>query len=211
MPFYALYWVYSRYRLSRFLNPESGFMLAALVSVSYWWMTDLLGDPMPGYLIWIAPFGWLYLFFLAILIVRAYRGDDGVLPLHRLSHPVCLVAIIALIVGVTLARVPLGYSSKETWVVPLFIVFALTTMRYLRGVPAPPLVKRINEYSFGIYLAHPLFFGLIDALDNRVSLNTAEYTLLLVTAGLFGSIALNIAANRTEWGGLMLGKRLRAP
>ncbi|MCX2682242.1 acyltransferase family protein, partial [Galbibacter sp. EGI 63066] len=143
-----------------------------------------------------------------LLLVRHYPHPERVPLLGELARPRWLVAMTGLVVLLPLPGW-LEYSSKETWTIPLFILFTLWAMSRLHGRPATPLVRRINEYSFGIYLAHPLFFGVVDFLDQRLAFPLPLYALLLVTAGLAGSVGLNVLVNRLSWGGLMFGKRLR--
>ncbi len=130
--------------------------------------------------------------------------------LQRLAHPALLLVYVGVIVLFTL-RGSLAYSSKETWVVPLFILFTLVAVTRLRQVPAPALVKTINRYSFGIYLAHPMFFALVDVGNAYWQLPLWLYALLLVSVGMAGSIWLNRVANRLPWGGMLLGKTLQVP
>jgi probable poly-beta-1,6-N-acetyl-D-glucosamine export protein len=228
MQFYAFYWVYTRFDLERWLAPGPWLVIGSLIGMAYWGLTRLFGIEPPGYLLWIAPLGWIYLFFLAMLLVRHYsrlaevrpagtalNGSpmDGTHPgevslMAQFAQTRYLVAFVALIALLTLPGW-LEYSSKETWVVPLFILFTLWAMTHLRGRPATPLVKRINEYSFGIYLAHPLFFAVVDFVDDRLHFPLPVYSALLIVVGLAGSIWLNQAANRLSWGGMLFGKRLR--
>src|SRR5690554_6235756 len=51
--------------------------------------------------------------------------------------------------------------------------------------------------------------SLVDLLDPDQRLPLLLYGLALAAVGLAGSIAWNLAANHTAWGGLLFGKRLR--
>ncbi|WP_445158452.1 acyltransferase family protein [Halomonas sp. E14] len=215
MQFYAFYWLYARHDLERWLTPGPWLVISSLVAIAYWGLTRRFGLEPPGYLLWIAPLGWIYLFFLAMLVVRRYPqlSPDRLheVPiLQRLAHPALLLVYVGVIVLFTL-RGSLAYSSKETWVVPLFILFTLVAVTRLRQVPAPALVKTINRYSFGIYLAHPMFFALVDVGNAYWQLPLWLYALLLVSVGMAGSIWLNRVANRLPWGGMLLGKTLQVP
>lgn len=206
MQFYFFYWLYTRHDLERYFRPGPSLIVASLVSMAYWGGTRWLGLDPPGYLLWIAPLGWIYLFFLALLLVKYYPVQERVAALRLLSEGRWLIAFTAVIVLLTLLG-RLEYSSKETWVIPFFILFTLWSMHRLKGRPAPPLVKKINEYSFGIYLAHPLFFAVVDFFDQgRAPL--VLYGLLLIVVGFVGSIGLNALVNRISWGGMLFGKRL---
>ncbi|PMR74516.1 acyltransferase family protein [Billgrantia endophytica] len=215
MQFYAFYWVYSHYGLVRWMKPSPWLAIGSLVGIAYWGLTRWYGIAPPGYLLWIAPLGWIYLFFLAMLLVRHYAQLTSQrlheVPLMRqLARPVYLVAFIALIVLLTLPGW-LEYSSKETWVIPLFILFTFCVMTRLRNRPAPSMVRRVNEYSFGIYLAHPMFFAMVDVTNDAMNFSLPVYTLLLIVVGFTGSIWLNQVANRVPLGGMMFGKRLHVP
>ncbi|AMC99401.1 acyltransferase family protein [Halomonas chromatireducens] len=215
MQFYAFYWLYARYGLERWLKPGPWLVIGSLIGMAYWGLTRLYGIEPPGYLLWIAPLGWIYLFFLAMLVVRYYAQLDPprldeVPVLKRLSQPRYLAAFVGLIALLTLPGW-LEYSSKETWVVPLFILFTLCAVTRLRHRSAPPLVKYVNQYSFGIYLAHPMFFAMVDAVNAILVMPMLVYTALLIVAGLAGSIWLNQLANHTRWGGMLFGKRLFVP
>ncbi|MFY0989063.1 acyltransferase family protein [Halomonas sp. C05BenzN] len=208
--FYAFYWLYGRLDLARWLPATSWLAIGSLVSMAWWGYWQWRSTLPPGYLHWIAPLGWLYLFFLALVLVRHYHDRPESRPtwLVALARPRWLLALVGLVLLLSLPGW-LEYSSKEMWVVPLFLLFTLWVMGRLRGRPAPLLVRRLNEYSFGIYLAHPMFFNLVDVLDPGQRLPPGLYLLALVVVGLAGSIAWNRAANRLEWGGLLFGKRLR--
>ncbi|EPC01567.1 hypothetical protein L861_16985 [Litchfieldella anticariensis FP35 = DSM 16096] len=207
MQFYVFYWAYTRYRLERFLPPGPWLVLGSLIGMLYWGLTRLFEFEPPGYLLWVAPWGWLYLFFLALLMARYYPNPPQITLLRKLSHPGWLAACLGLIVLLSLPGW-LEYSSKETWVVPLFLLSILVCMRYLHDRPAPPLVKKINEYSFGIYLAHPLFFAMVDFSDQWMHLPPVPYALLMIVAGLGGPITLSIAVNQYQWSGVLFGKQL---
>lgn len=206
--FYAFYWLYGRLNLGRWLPATPWLALGSLVSMSWWGYWQWRSQLPPGYLHWIAPFGWLYLFFLALTLVRHYQTETRPAWLEALAQPRWLLALIGLVVLLALPGW-LEYSSKEVWVVPLFLLFTLWAMHRLRGRRAPPLVRRLNEFSFGIYLAHPMFFNLVDRLDPGQHLPLGLYALALAGVGMAGSIAWNLVVNRLQWGGLLFGKRLR--
>ena len=207
MQFYVFYWVYTRYDLGRYLPAAPWLVIGSLISAGYWGITRWFDVSPPGYLHWIVPIGWIYLFFLALVMVRHYPNLAQVHALRQLANPVWLVTWIAGIVALTFAGL-LEYSSKESWVIPFFILFTLWLMRTLKDRPAPALVKKVNEYSFGIYLAHPLFFAVVDFVDRFVHFSLPLYCLLLLIIGMAGSIWLNDLVNRASWGGMMFGKRL---
>ncbi|WP_444999930.1 acyltransferase family protein [Halomonas mongoliensis] len=208
--FYAFYWLYGRLHLERWLPATLWLVVGSLISMGWWGYWQWRSSLPPGYLHWIAPLGWLYLFFLALVLVKHYHARPGERPawLDVLARPSWLMAMVGLVVLLSLPGW-LEYSSKEMWVVPLFVLFTLWLMGRLRGRPAPPLVRRLNEFSFGIYLAHPMFFNLVDLLDPDQRLPLGAYALALAAVGLAGSIAWNLVVNRQAWGGLLFGKRLR--
>ncbi|MCE8033771.1 acyltransferase [Billgrantia tianxiuensis] len=215
MQFYAFYWLYSRYGLERWLPPGPWLVLGSLIGIAYWGLTRHYDIEPPGYLLWIAPLGWIYLFFLAMLVVHYYPrlAPDRLAEvpwLKWLSRPALLLVFVGVIVLLTL-RGELEYSSKETWVVPLFILFTLFTVTRLRNVRATPLVKTVNRYSFGIYLAHPMFFAMVDFAQEFAPFSLLVYSLLLIVVGMAGSIGLNWVANRLPWGGMLFGKTLYVP
>jgi membrane-bound acyltransferase YfiQ involved in biofilm formation len=207
MQFYLLFWLYNRFELWRWMPSGPWLVAGAVISMAYWAFWRFQPTEPPGYLHWIAPVGWIYLFFLARLVVKHYHGLAEQSWFRRFSHPGWLVALVAIIVVLTL-RGELYFSSKETWVVPLFILSLLWAMRRLAEREAPPLVKKVNEYSFGIYLAHPLFFSVVDFIGWQVAIPVWAYAVALAVVGMSGSIWLNRLANRAEWSSMLLGKRL---
>ena len=213
MQFYVAYWLFTRWQLWR-LNPVPWLWGACVISMAYWGLAYWFDVDLPGYLLWIAPLGWIYVFFLALVLVRYYPlAPEGVLAerptwMQQLAHPAWLVLLVALIIAATFAGW-LAFSSKEVWVIPFFVLFTLCAMRYLAGRQAPLWVRHINAYSFGIYLAHPMFFVLADLVVEPLSLPIGVYALVLIVVGLVGSVALNKLANTTTLGAMLFGKRLK--
>ncbi|MCC5902266.1 MAG: acyltransferase family protein [Halomonas sp.] len=217
MQFYTAYWLFTRWQLWRF-NPEPWLWGSCVVSMAYWGLAYWLGVAPPGYLLWIAPLGWMYLFFLALVLVRYYLLTPASAPQSQpvqqpawvsvLAWPGWLIGMIACIVMATFAGW-LAFSSKEVWVIPFFVLFTLWAMRYLKGRRAPAWVRYINAYSFGIYLAHPMFFAITDFIVGPSTLPLVVYAALLIIVGSVGSILLNKAANTTTLGAMLFGKRLK--
>ncbi|MFC7368404.1 MULTISPECIES: acyltransferase family protein [Vreelandella] len=212
MQFYAAYWCYTRWQLWRF-NPVPWLWVGCLVSMAYWGLAYWFEVEPPGYLLWIAPLGWIYLFFLALVLVRYYslipqvNQVDQPRWMQRLSKPYGLIGFVGLIVAATFAGW-LAFSSKEVWVIPFFVLFTLWLMRYLNGRKAPRWVRYINAYSFGIYLAHPMFFAITDAVVGPDTLPLVVYATLLIAVGGIGSVVLNNVVNTTTTGAMLFGKRL---
>lgn len=215
MQFYAFYWLYCRYGLERWLPPGPWLAIGSLIGIAYWGLASHFDIEPPGYLLWIAPLGWIYLFFLAMLVVRHYpRLAPGRLEsvpwLKWLSRPELLLAYVAAIMLLTLSG-RLEYSSKETWVVPFFILFILFAVTRLRRMHATPLVKAVNRYSFGIYLAHPMFFAMVDFANEFLHLTLFAYSVALIVAGMAGSVGLSRFVNGIPGGGMLFGKTLHVP
>lgn len=217
MQFYTAYWLFTRWQLWRF-NPEPWLWGSCVVSMAYWGLAYWLEVAPPGYLLWIAPLGWVYLFFLALVLVRYYLPTPPSEPQSQpvqlpawvsvLAWPGWLIGMVACIVMATFAGW-LAFSSKEVWVIPFFVLFTLWAMRYLKGRRAPAWVRYINAYSFGIYLAHPMFFAITDFIVGPSTLPLVVYAALLIIVGSVGSVLLNKAANTTTLGAMLFGKRLK--
>ncbi|WP_349304986.1 acyltransferase family protein [Halomonas sp. PGE1] len=137
--FYAFYWLYGRFDLARWLPATPWLLIGSLIGMAWWGYWQWRSSLPPGYLHWIAPLGWLYLFFLAMVLVKHYQDTPEARPawLVALARPRWLVALIGLVVLLSLPGW-LEYSSKEVWVVPFFLLFTLWIMGRLRGRPAPP-------------------------------------------------------------------------
>lgn len=213
MQFYVAYWLFTRWRLWRF-DPVPWLWASCVVSMSYWGLAYWLEVTPPGYLLWVAPLGWVYLFLLALVLVRDYPVSPetpwSLSPgwMKTLSSPLWLAAFVALIVLATFAGW-LAFSSKEVWVIPFFVLATLCALRYLKGRRAPAWVRTINRYSFGIYLAHPMFFAIVDAVVGVDTLPLVLYAALLVAVGATGSVLLNKVANTSTLGAMLFGKRLK--
>ncbi|MGP9508568.1 acyltransferase family protein [Halomonas sp. AOP43-D1-39] len=213
MQFYVAYWFFTRWQLWR-LNPVPWLWGACVISMMYWGLAYWFDVDLPGYLLWIAPLGWIYVFFLALVLVRYYPlAPVSVLAqrpnwMQQMAHPAWLALLVALIIAATFAGW-LAFSSKEVWVIPFFVLFTLCAMRYLARRTAPLWVRHINAYSFGIYLAHPMFFVLTDLALEPLSLPVGGYALVLVVVGVVGSVGLNKLANTTALGAMLFGKQLK--
>lgn len=208
MQFYLLFWCYSRFKVWRWLPAGPGVLLGAAISISWWGLLRFYGAEPPGYLHWVAPVGWIYLFFLAIVLARHYPQFSQQPWLKRFSHPAWLFTMLAGIILLSLLG-QLEYSSKETWVVPLFILAALYGIPRLASVKPTRLVRRVNEASFGIYLAHPMFFSMVDFMTWQVEMPLWLYVLALAVVGMAGSILLNSLAAKADWSAILFGKKLR--
>ena len=208
MQFYVLFWAYKRFGLHHWMRSGPWLVPASLISIGWWGYCHWQGVEPPGYLHWIAPIGWIYLFFLALLVVRHYPDIRTHPWLRRLSDPTWLVLYVGalLILGL---RGDLEYSSKEPWVIPLFILALAWALPRLSNLKATPAVKTINEASFGIYLAHPIFFSGVDVVGAHVAIPLWLYVIVMAVAGLGGSILLNQLVNRYDWSAMLLGRRLR--
>lgn len=207
MQFYVLFWCYNQFRLWRWFPSGPSLVIASLISIAWWGYFRWHPVEPPGYLHWIAPIGWLYLFFLALVLVKHYPHLQARRWFRWASHPAWLVTVLAGIVFFTVQG-QLEYSSKETWVVPLFILALLWSLPRLAGRQATALVLKVNQASFGIYLAHPLFFSVVDFVTWQVDVPLWLYVIALFAVGISGSLALNNLANRADWSAMMFGKRL---
>ncbi|MCC5978857.1 MAG: acyltransferase [Salinarimonas sp.] len=208
MQFYILFWVYNRFRLWEWLPAERWLIPASLVSMAWWGYFRWYEIEPPGYLHWIAPIGWIYLFFLALLIVKYYPDIRENRILREFSRPIWLAALLVFLVYLTFMH-DIEYSSKESWIIPLFAFALLFAMPKLLGVVAPPLVRKVNEASFVIYLAHPLFFSAVDLVGWNISLPLWLYVIALAVVGMGGSIILSHVVNRADWSAMLLGRRLK--
>jgi len=208
MQFYILFWVYNRFRLRKWLPAERWLIPASLVSMAWWGYFRWYDIEPPGYLHWINPIGWIYLFFLALLIVKFYPEIRRTRLIATFSQPIWLVAILTYLISMTFLH-DIEYSSKEAWVIPLFTFALLFAMPKLLGLIAPPLVRKVNEASFVIYLAHPLFFSVVDFVGWHIDIPLWLYVIALAGLGMGGSIMLSHIVNRADWSAMLLGKRLR--
>ncbi|KPQ01598.1 acyltransferase [Marinobacter sp. HL-58] len=208
MQFYILFWCYNQFRAWRWLPPGPCLIVASFISIGWWGFFRWQSIEPPGYLHWVAPVGWLYLFFLALLLVRHYPDLESQRWFRFVTRPIWLIGVLAGILFFSLQG-QLEYSSKETWVVPLFILALLWSLPRLADRKATALVKRVNQASFGIYLAHPLFFSVVDFVTWHVSIPLWLYVISMVVVGITGSLLLNNLANRAEWSAVMFGKQLR--
>ena len=122
-----------------------------------------------------------------MLMVRYYPDIRKNRLMATFSQPVWLFAIVGWLVSMTFLH-EMEYSSKEAWVIPASSPsHCCLPCRSLGGggggggprggggargggggggggggLVAPPLVRKVNEASFVIYLAHPLFFSVVD-------------------------------------------------
>lgn len=95
--------------------------------------------------------------------------------------------------------------------IPFFVLFTLFATRRVKGYIAPNWVRRINVYSFGIYLAHPMFFIATDLIIAPLSLPIWLYALILAVVSMVGCILLSNLVNKSNIGSMMFGKQLNVP
>jgi len=211
--FYVLYWLLTQTSLLPWLG-QTHVLLASLgLAVGYWALWTFLVDTPPGYVHWILPFGWLYLFVLG-LWVRAPTDDtarqrSGLAPPSVGAWlPAAWLIAGLILVGLSLSG-GLNYSSKEVWVAPFFVLSLLLALRLLQGREPSGTVRWLNRYSFSIYLAHPMFFAIADATGLPMRLPAWGYALTVGAFGLVGAVLLSELVNRQEWSAMLFGRQQR--
>lgn len=212
--FYLLHMVYQKY----FMRFSAKWVLAGslFVNLVYLGFFNFISSPQgpvlayiwqQGY--WLPFLGWLFYFSVAYYCGRYYQQFLDML-VKRQLWIYLLTGISAILLFILMdQKVLTVHSSKR--VDMLFFTVGMIFVLYLiahKLKTIPNSLIRVSQYSFGIYLLHPFYMGIMIILVNQVS--WLQHSLWGVLFLFFGSIGLSIITthvlNKTLWGSYVIGK-----
>ncbi len=213
MQFYFLHMFFQRY-LSK-ASPLLILFIAAIINFTYLGIVNFVepfGLSNASY-IWydfsrIPFFGWLIYFTAAFYIGKDIERFRGVI--SKLRYVILLGVLLLGMVLIYLRseKILTSISSNRVDVIAytIFVLFIL----FMIGdklKPVPRVIGIISQFSFGIYLLHPLFFQVLNLYYSKsggVSLMTYGFTTFLI--GIIGPIVVTYLFNLTPLGAFTVGK-----
>ncbi|SEO63757.1 acyltransferase family protein [Paenibacillus sp. OV219] len=209
--FYLLHIFFVRHVFNRF-RPQWILIIAGMVNILYLAFFNLVSAPdnSIGEFIWLRfyrmPFlGWIFYF-----VAAYYLGKNYSAYLKRLNQYRYYIYALVLLSGIA------SNYLYERGIIPVItskrfdmIFFTISTVLMLLIVASklrtiPSFIVKISQYSFGIYLVHPLVLSIFDHfITFHNSIIGAIITFAVVLGGSIGAIVL---LNRFPWGSYVIGR-----
>lgn len=212
--FYALHSVFGK--IAKRFSPVAILTASLFIQAGYLLIFNLVPAPngtvwsyVWGQLSWLPFAGWLFYFTVAYYCGRDYSRFRAWLERYGVWTIPATLLCGAIVAVVFLTGIVTTASSKRfdmilfTLSLSFFICYAVLRTRFV-----PNALVAVSRYSFGIYLLHPLFFGLLAVPIGmfQASLSPVIQLLLYISLGLAASILTTRLLNRTRWGGYLVGK-----
>ncbi|TMV47511.1 hypothetical protein FE783_21150 [Paenibacillus mesophilus] len=203
-------------KLDTAYSPAAVLGVSLLINVGYLGFFNFVpapGNPILHYVwerfYWIPFPGWLFYFAAAYYCGSRYEKFKELLAKYG-KWSWAAVPATALFCFISLQQqwIP-GVSSKRIDMI-FFTISAIFLICYavMRIRKIPSFLVGISNYSFGIYLLHPMFLAFMFVpLQMFPSIRSNWFTVLLLFLGSAGcSIVLTYILNRTKWGPYIVGK-----
>ncbi|WP_176541140.1 MULTISPECIES: acyltransferase family protein [unclassified Bacillus (in: firmicutes)] len=160
-------------------------------------------------LYWIPFFGWLFYFTLAYYCGRNFLYFIGFL--NKYSKMVIVSPIIIGLICLSLYHSKLIYSISSKRVDMIFFTTSMILLIYYIATKisiVPKFFVWISQYSFGIYLIHPVFLALMHVAFRKLSneIQPLLLTGLYFICSLLLSIACTFVLNKIPYGYYFAGK-----
>lgn len=212
--FYVLHMLFQKY-MTRFSAKWviTGSLLLNLAYLSFFNFTAVPEHPILKYIwlqgFWLPFFGWLFYFTVAFYCGRYYmtfmRG------LKKRQWWVYTGTVISAIIPPILINTGVLTSVSSKRIDMLLFTILMTFSLYLianRLKRIPHILVKVSQYSFGIYLLHPFYLGLMIIGTRQIPLLTNS--ILGIAVLFFGSTLLSIwtamVLHRIPYGAYLIGK-----
>lgn len=212
--FYILHFFFYQY-LQKW-KPSVVISIAFLINIAYLSFFNFkqpVPTPIGQYIwdvyYWVPFFGWLFYFTVAYYCGRHYTSF--LLLLKRHSQLVMIAPFVFGTICIALYQmdiIPL-ISSKRVdmllFAMSMILFIYLVAMK-IREIPS--LIVVISQYSFGIYLLHPLFLAMMFLFVNRlqVSWNPIALTIVYFVGSTILSMATMHLLNKIPFGPYVVGR-----
>ena len=212
--FYILHY-YFHYHLSRW-NPKIVLPLSFLISAAYLGFFNFVPavqTPVGQYVwdkfYWIPFLGWLFYFTLAYYCGHYYTAFMKLLKGY--SKAVVVAPILIAVMSVLLFNLGIFSKISSKQIDILFFATSMIFLIYYVGMKTrriPSFFVVISQYSFGIYLFHPLFMAVIYLTLSilSVSLHPLIETAIYVVISVGLSIIATYIVNKIPYGYYLSGK-----
>ncbi|WP_162595833.1 acyltransferase family protein [Bacillus sp. CGMCC 1.16541] len=212
--FYVLHALYQK--IERWIPMKVAIIGALMINVAYLGVVNFM-DPAPFNISPVTwniqsrlPFvGWIFYFIVGFYAGRHYNEFKAFVIKYAKLNMLLLLGSASVIVWLYWSETLVGIHSKRvdvmflTTFMILFLFYVATKMQRV-----PKLFITISQYSFGIYLLHPLVQSQVMPYIKQIpSLNNPfTATLLLLVGGVGLSMLLTYAINLIPIGKYMIGK-----
>ncbi|MDQ6600110.1 hypothetical protein E2K98_10275 [Bacillus salipaludis] len=212
--FYLLHYFFDKF-LKKW-NPASVMGSALLINLIYLGFFNFV-KPYPSEIgayiwdkfYWIPFFGWLFYFTLAYYCGRNFSSFINFL--NKYSKWVIVSPLLCGGMCLFLYDSHLISSISSKRVDMVFFTTSMILLIYYIATKLPKVPKIfvwISQYSFGIYLIHPVFLALMYVFFNRLSLdmNPLFQTIFYFIGSLLLSIVVTFVLNKIPYGYYFVGK-----
>lgn len=187
-----------------------------IISMSYWAFFNFVPQfnlPFKAYIynrFYMLPFiGWIFYFALAYYCGRQYRETIRLLNKYRYWVWTAAAATSAWMIVNFTSGIITAVSSKRLDMVlfvasMVFLVLQLSSK--LKRIPS--FWVRISQISFGLFLIHPIFFGILErGLKPVIDISETPIGVIVnFVIGMLLSAWAVLFANRFRWGAYLVGR-----
>jgi membrane-bound acyltransferase YfiQ involved in biofilm formation len=212
LQFYLLHVIYNKF-VSRF-SPKLVIGISLLINVIYLGYFNFVPPHGPNaWYIWYdfsrLPFlGWIFYFTLAYYCGRNLEYFRGMLTKYKyIIIILCIVVGSLVVISYHTGFIKMAWSNRVD--VLVYTILIMFTIFYIgsKFKSVPNIITMISQYSFSIYLLHPLFHKVLNRLSYDLPyINMGVFLLLAFTTGVFGSILISYLLNLNPIGKFMVGK-----
>lgn len=213
--FYVLHGLFVKYVQDRF-SPKLVIGVSLIVQLLYLGFFNLVKAPANpvgayiwGKMYWIPFVGWFSYFTIAFYCGRYFERFRQLL-LQNAKWIIAAPVITAIFPLVMYQMGVYNQLSSKRFDMVLFVI-AMTFFLYLialRMRSVPNVFVRISQFSFGIYLFHPLYMAVLKAIENKLpfTINPILMVLVYFLCGVVPSAVTVYLLNKTQIGPYLVGR-----
>jgi membrane-bound acyltransferase YfiQ involved in biofilm formation len=188
-------------------------LLINLAYLGFFNFTEPMNIPYASYiwskLYWLPCLGWLFYFSLAYYCGRNYEAfKEGVL---RNGKWIMLLTLFTSVVPLYILQQGIIKDLSSKRIDMLFFTVAMSLCLFyialkLKGIPR--WIVTVSQYSFGIYLFHPLYLAVMVLFTRKIPFLSKSLpgVMILLIGSTVGSILTLHVLNRWRWGPYFAGK-----
>jgi len=212
--FYLLHLVFQKY-LAQY-SPKMILGTSLLINIIYLGLFNFTTSPdgpvlqyiwQQGY--WLPFLGWIFYFTVAYYCGLHYQ--KFIQALMKWKKYIFVLTVLGAMIPMVLTSQELLTVHSSKRIDMLFFTIMLTFSLYIvahQMKKVPQIWVRISQYSFGIYLLHPFYMGVMIIAVSRIPILSQSIlgVLVLFVASILCSILTTYLLNQIKWGPYVIGK-----